>query len=166
MKFMQPEPLNLSAPLALRLAPGMCRGTAGKDDSCAWSHGFWQYLRLLGMAGDPTNHDAFFVDALVRSLHEKKDPHVLVCGSADYAMLAMLLRAFERLRHRGEVTVVDCCETPLWLNRWYADSMSFPIVTERCDILDMGSDRTFDLICTHSFFSYFEPAQRPGLLRQ
>ena len=161
---MLPEPLTESAPIALRLAPDMCLKDPTTGENCAWSHGFWQYLRLLGLAGDPTNHESFFRDALARQDQTGTPLRILICGSADYAMLAMLIRAFGDRAAASTITVIDRCETPLWLNRWYADVMKLTISTARCDILDMPASEPFDLICTHSFFSYFEPKRLPALI--
>ena len=85
------EPLELSAPLAWRLAPTLCRKDPATGEDCAWSHGFWQYLRLLGLAGDPGNHADFFHEAFTEAGRGGAALRILVCGTADYAMLAMLM---------------------------------------------------------------------------
>lgn len=45
------EPLLTSAPLARLAAPALCH--RGADDDCSWYHGYWQYLRLLGIVAAP-----------------------------------------------------------------------------------------------------------------
>ena len=56
--------LALSAPLALERAPGLCRVDPQSGESCAWNHGLWQILRLLGLVLTPAHHAAFFRAAL------------------------------------------------------------------------------------------------------
>ena len=158
------EPLELSAPLAWRLAPTLCHKDPATGEDCAWSHGFWQYLRLLGLAGDPGNHADFFREAFAEAGRGGAALRVLVCGTADYAMLAALMSVYGKRDPAPEITVIDRCETPLWLNRWYAERMQLHIETLCCDVLDYAPERPFDLICTHSFFSYFPPESRPRLL--
>jgi len=151
--------LEASAPLALRLAPGLCRSDEASGESCAWLHGFWQCLRLAGLAATPDRHASFYAEAL-RAV-DATAPGVLVSGAADYCMLACVAHA---VQGRGaHVTVIDSCETPLHLNRWYAERTALEIQTQRCGILDYAPDKAFDMICTHSFFGQFSRAERPQL---
>jgi SAM-dependent methyltransferase len=79
-------------------------------------------------------------------------------------MLALVIGLFRERGIEPEVTVVDVCETPLALNRWFAERESIEIHTHCSDILSYTSDVPFDMISTHGFFCYFSPAQRPALL--
>jgi SAM-dependent methyltransferase len=158
--------LAISAPLAWDMAPRLCCKDPVTGIDCSWSHGFWQYLRLLGLAGDPGNHSDFFRSVLAESGVDGPALRVLVCGSADYAMLALLCAAYGKRNPAPEITVIDRCETPLWLNRWYAERKNVKIETQCCDILEYRTQRPFDLLCTHSFFSYFPSRQRAPLLEK
>jgi SAM-dependent methyltransferase len=151
------EALELSAPLALELAPRLCRAT-GDGDNCAWLHGFWPCLRLAGLAATPDRHVVFYGSAL-GALGDAV-PAVLISGAADQGMLACVLSALPRAR----VTVIDSCDTPLHLNRWYAGRAGAGIETARSSVLDYAPARPFDAVCTHSFFGQFARAERPGLL--
>jgi SAM-dependent methyltransferase len=62
------------------------------------------------------------------------------------------------------VTVVDICETPLALNRWYAERVGISIATVCSDILDFADSAPFDAICTHSFLGQFPPEERERLI--
>ena len=57
------EPLELSAPLARQLASTLCRKNPATGESCEWEHGFWQYLRILGLAPVPKRHVDFYREA-------------------------------------------------------------------------------------------------------
>src|SRR6185369_1501384 len=65
---------------------------------------------------------------------------------------------------RPEITIVDQCETPLMLNRWYAERAALAITTTRSNLLQYATSTPFDLICTHSLLSELPPARRPALL--
>ena len=147
-----------SAPLAWRLAPRLCHKDAA-GESCEWIHGFWQYLRLAGLASTPSLHVSFFSGALLRFVGGKDAPRVLISGAADYSMLALVLGACQARGIRPDVTVLDRCETPLMLNRWFADRIGIVITTRLSDILEYSETRAYDLICTHSFLSEF-PRER------
>jgi SAM-dependent methyltransferase len=148
------EPLERSAPLARAIAAETCRG-------CAWYHGLWQYLRLLGAIEPMARHAAFFEDALARLAGA---PRILVCGAADYWMLARVRAAFRGRTSRPLVTVSDLCETPLELNRWYARHAGVRVRTRRCDVFDFHAPGRFDAICTHALFGRFPPERRPALV--
>jgi len=157
------EPLELSAPLAWRLAPQLCRNDPSTGASCAWSHGIWQYLRLLGLIGSMELRSGFYLRTLAAAGAASAVVRVLVSGAADYAMLALVLAAMRGAGRAPAVTVMDLCDTPLMLNRWYADRAGCAIVTQQCDILDYPPGAPFDVVCTDSFIGRFAPAQRPAL---
>ena len=161
-----PDTLLLdSAPLARQMAPRLCRWDPATGESCAWIHGLWQYLRLLGLASTPDHHAEFFLWALDSITGASRKPKLLVSGAADYAMLALAIKAFGMGNVRPDITVVDQCETPLMLNRWYAERAAHSVTTRCCDILDYPEHHSFDVLCTHSFFSEFPPGQRAAILQ-
>ena len=158
------DPLEESAPIARKLAPELCRSDPKTGNSCAPSHGLWQYLRLLGLALSPEHHGELFRRALDGVAAPTVPVRVLVSGAADYAMLAHVLAAFGRRGVQVAATVLDLCETPLALNRWYAERVAQPVETHRGDILEYSPRQPFDVVCTHAFFAMFAPPQRPALL--
>jgi len=158
------EPLEESAPLAWRLAPELCRKDPATGESCAWFHALWQVLRLLGLNTTPEHHAVFFRGAL-RLLPQRTDrPAVLISGTADYSLLARLLPSLRGSGRDPAVTVLDRCETPLMLNRWYAQRASYGIATRCSDILAYGDGDRFDGVFTHSFIGQFAPDQRQALM--
>ncbi|MCW5606055.1 MAG: class I SAM-dependent methyltransferase [Burkholderiales bacterium] len=160
------EPLYLSAPLAWRIAQESCHTDPATGESCAWSHGMWQILRLIGL-GSTASHRGIFYRGTIRKFSVGMHaPRVLISGTADYAMLAQVIAAFRGSDVRPAITVLDICETPLHLNRWYADRMMQPIDTVRQDILDYAPHNTFDLVCTDSFLGRFPHARWPALAKQ
>ncbi|MGP1678093.1 MAG: class I SAM-dependent methyltransferase [Burkholderiales bacterium] len=161
------EPLELSAPLARRLAPQLCRTDPATGENCAWCHGFWQYLRLLGLASTPGHHADFYRRGFQAVTGESGTaPSVLVSGAADYSMLAHVLAIFRERALEPAVTVVDACDTPLFLNRWYAERESASVACSRCDILEYAGGAPFDAVCTHSFLVQFSPDARIRLLQK
>lgn len=155
---MTDEALFEAARLAREQAPALCRRTAD-GASCDWHHGLWPTLRLLGLVTEPALHADFLHEALAGIAGER--PRVLLSGAADHALLAQVLAAFgARL---PEVTVLDICETPLLLNRWYASRAGTDVATRRADILEFETPQPFDAVCTHAFLGNFDGAQRAAL---
>jgi SAM-dependent methyltransferase len=156
------EPLELSAPLAWRAAPGLC--WQGPDGTrCDWFHGIWQVLRLLGLNTTPEHHAEFFRAALRELAGPAQGLRVLISGSADYSMLAQLLPALREHRTAPDVTVIDRCETALMLNRWYAEREGLALATELSEMPGHAGDAEYDLICTHSFIGQFDAERRAQL---
>ncbi len=75
-------------------------------------------------------------------------------------MLAHVIASFRERGIEPLVTVLDACETPLALSRWYAERVACRIQTQRANVLDFQAGAPFDLICTHSFFGQFPRPER------
>ena len=164
-RTMQPgeEPLLESAPLAWRLAPQFCGKDPESDDNCSWYHRIWQFLRIMGLASSATQRREFYQQAVVEFLAGCDAPRILIAGTADYAMLAQLLAVLRERGPQASITVMDLCETPLHLNRWYAARLGWSIETMRSNLLDYAPPGAFDLVCTDSVLSRFEPSKWPAL---
>ncbi len=152
------EPLAETAPLARALAETLCDGETG----CRAYHGVWQYLRLLGVNTTIRGDRPFFIErfrAAARSGHRR----VLISGSADYGMLAQLLHAFRLENVEPEVVLIDRCATAVAVNLDYAERVGATIGGIRAHALELDL-APVDLICTHSFFAFFAPEDRPTLM--
>jgi SAM-dependent methyltransferase len=158
------EALRLGAPLARRLAPATCYRDPRSGETCAWSHGIWLYLRVLGLNTTPQDQAVHYHRGLGEYASLGRAPRILVSGAADFGMLAEVIAAFRPRGVEPEVLVTDICETPLAVNRWYAERAGLRISTERTDILELRRSDAFDAICTHSFFGRFSPERRPALI--
>jgi len=150
------EPLAESAPLALDWSKSLC-------DGCGSYHGAWQVLRLLGVMNSMRSDDDFLLPQLAGLIGEGARS-ILVSGAADYAFLARILAASGARANSLEITVADRCETPLELNRWYAHRAGLEIATWRGEILQYDNPGAFDLVCTHSFFGFFNARGRKALV--
>ena len=158
------EPLELSAPLARRLAPQLCRKDPATGENCSWYHGFWQYLRLMELAITPADHADFYHRAFQSVTGGSGAPRVLVSGTTDYSMLAHVLAIYRERGLEPVVTVVDRCGTAVFLNRWYAERESAGVECSRADILEYLTDTPFDAVCTDNFLGQFSLDERTRLL--
>jgi SAM-dependent methyltransferase len=161
---MDNEALELSAPIAWQMAPKLCRTEGATGQDCSWLHRFWPCLRLVGLAATPDRHSGFYQEAFDGVVADKRSPRLLVSGAADYAMLELALGAFRNQGVEAQFSVIDVCDTPLHLNRWYADRAMCAVETSRCSLLEYAPDKPFDAICTHSFFGQFAREQRPKMI--
>ena len=160
------EPIASTAALALRLASTLCHKDPATGESCAWYHGPWQLLRLLGLVMTPARHADFYGTALETTVGRRRVPRILISGAADYSLLGHVLAALRARSIEPEITVLDLCETPLALNRWYAERMAYPITIRHRDIFEYEVERPFDIICTHSFLGRFDQKQRGRLVEK
>ena len=129
------EPVHESAPLARWIAERVCRVDPGTGESCAWYHGFRQYLRVLGLAVTPSHHADFLREAMAGAVERGQRVRVLISGAIDYSMFAHVLWACRESGVSPAVTIVDVCDTPLFLNLWYAQRIGLSVRTVRSDIL-------------------------------
>jgi len=136
------------------------------DQTCAWYHGSWQFLRLLDLVSTPAAHASHFDAQLERIANDTAFENILVSGSADSSMVQTI---HEALAHRGskiKITVTDICATPLEVCEQYARNAGIEITTLKQDVLEGLPQNAFDAIFTHSFMGYFNDENRQLLLRQ
>lgn len=157
------EPLPESAPIAHRLAREHCRKDPATGEDCAWYHGFWQYMRALGVAKVSGGHAQFLVEALRSAARSGRFPRVLVSGSADYSMPAHVLWAYRTEGAALELGVVDLCETPIALTHWYAARVGARVAGFVSDIVAFESAQSYDVVMTNSFLGYFDLPARARL---
>lgn len=153
-----------SASLAWRIAPSSCFKDPTTQVSCAYYHRVWQYLLLLGATSSMYTDTNFLINTLRPLLRERRTARVLICGAADYGLLAHVLWSAMLESATPDITVLDRCETSLELNRWYAHKRTATITTINADILTTEIAGTFDVICTHSFLGWFAPTERRKLV--
>jgi len=158
------EPMIRTAPFARMLSEVVCRGSYLAGETCSWYHGVWQYLRILDLVSTPTWHKPFYSDALSR-LKGREGQRVLISGTADYSTLAHVLWYGWDGNSGIDVTVLDLCETPLLLCRWYARQQGLTIGTVAQSILDY-TDNAFDLIVTDAFLTRFDTDERRHVVRK
>ena len=158
------EPLELSAPIARELAGRLCGHDPLSGSTCAWYHGFWQYVRLLGLGASPSVHAARLLPALRSLARTGSHQRLLISGAADYSMLATVVTAYSAENARLRPVVVDMCATPLYMCRWYADRIHCEIATVASDIRSVAVTEPVDVVCTHAFLGYFSPADRGPLI--
>jgi SAM-dependent methyltransferase len=158
------EPLAMSAPLARKMAAELCCRDPATGESCAWMHGFWQYLRLLGMLTTPEDHAGFYAQTLDAFAATPGQSRILVSGAADYGMLACVLRIFRSHGREPDMTMLDLCGTPLALSRWFGEGENLPIKTHVGNILEYRAEEYFDAICTHSLLGQFSATGRAELV--
>lgn len=119
---------------------------------------------MMGLAMSAELHRNFFMRALGAEFSRREgETRVLVSGASDHALPAIVFDAAQAVGRAAGVTVVDRCATPLAVNRWYAQSAQVNLATVQSDILEYEDSEGFDIICTHSFLSFFTAEQRDAL---
>jgi hypothetical protein len=160
------EPLFESAPIAHATARRLCRPDGHPEGGCAWYHGSWQYFRALGIVTAPTVHARALLGALRELAGGGAHPRVLVSGAADYSLLAHAIHAYRAERAQIQAAVVDLCETPCYLSRWYGERVGATVATRCSDILEHRAETPYDVVYTHGFLGNFDAATRPTLLER
>ena len=142
-----------------------CSGDYVSKRSCEWYHGSWQYLRILDMVSSPTWHSNFYTSEINKALKNKAPLNILISGTADYSMLAMLhLSLNENISHCN-ITILDLCKTPLIMCKWYADKSGLTITTIQNDILSLKHCQ-YDLIITDAFLTRFKTTGKKLVLKK
>jgi SAM-dependent methyltransferase len=166
------EPLAESALLAHQLARAHCAPDPATGEPCAWYHGFWLYMRLMGLAKTSGGHADFLAGELRSAARHGDCSRILISGAVDFSMAACVLNAYRQEGAQPDLAMVDRCATPLALTRWYGKRHGVSIATFHSDILAFEGAQRCDVIVTNSFLGYFDPPARlrlfarwAGLLR-
>ncbi|MHB8388899.1 MAG: class I SAM-dependent methyltransferase [Acidobacteriaceae bacterium] len=80
-------------------------------------------------------------------------------------MLAHVLWAFKNSATTPQITVLDLCETPLFLCKWYGKTLGVRIETTASDIFTYES-RPFDIIVTDAFLTRFSSDARREVVQK
>ncbi len=155
-----PDRLADVALLTRHWADTLCADTDDGADSCRPYHRAWTTLRLIGaISGARTDHE-FFHQQFGAVAQVKPRANVMIVGTADHAMLHMVLAAFRAGKADPLVTIVDRCTTTLAANAWYAGQFSAQATMHQADLCDIAvipGER--DVIATHSVFSFIQPKE-------
>lgn len=154
-----------SALLAHGWAPGLCQHDHA-GGSCAWYHGAWQFLRMLGLMSTSGVHAAHYAAELARTRRDPSFRKVLVTGSADYSMLKLIADARDPSDPPLTHVVLDRCATPLRICEWYAQRHGLRVETLHQDVLDPLPEGAFDSVYTHAFMGNFDDSDRRRLVEQ
>ena len=135
---------------------------ATHTSSCNWYHSVWQYLRVLDCVSAPQWHQDFYVKNIRDCIQGKKNISILISGSADYSLLHLILYAISDIDVTAEIDVVDLCNTPLNICKWYTKKIIKPDKPSNIQISEYQSNITmfrvekkYDVICTDAFLTRF-----------
>jgi Methyltransferase domain len=113
---------------------------------CRDLHALWPYIRL-SRSSTGVEDEGSKLERELRKLITGGLRNVLIAGSADTGLLALVARA--AAGQAGNIVVLDICETPLELCRRFARQWAMPIETRRQDLREMDIQQQFDLVLVH-----------------
>ena len=159
------DTLKLSAPILWDQAANSCFKDTAMGYDCSAFHRIWQYRILWGLTNSMRPDSKFFISGLREIAQHGGKNDVLISASADYTMLAHILRAYKEEKSQPSVTILDRCLTPININRWYAEREGITINSIHNDLLDVDTDSRFDAICTHHFLVWFTLEQQYQVIK-
>jgi SAM-dependent methyltransferase len=124
-----------------------------EQHGCAPYHKAWSFLRLFERGGALPKGEDFYREEL-KSVVERGGKRVLLSGSADTGLMALVSKVFKEFDVTPELTLVDRCRTVIEQNKLFADSMNLNVHFFVGDIQDFRAE-PFDVIIAHSFMLFF-----------
>lgn len=156
--------LEESCDLNYNIAKENCKNGIMSDGDCCWYHSVWQYLRLIDKVSSPQWHTDFYRKALGKI--QKEDIKVLISGTADYSLLALIYTFAIENNKNVEIYVLDTCKTPLKICEWFAEKHNFTIKVINSSIMNLEEKQLkFDLICTDAFLTRFKAEDAKKIIR-
>jgi SAM-dependent methyltransferase len=154
-----PEPLSDLAWFAFDAAPQLCHA----DHGCLPYHRLWSLVRLVELGGQLPRGLDFFADGLAPVAAETGTVRVLVAGSADTGVPALVASAAHRAGLRPVLHVADRCGTPLAQIDRFAAQSGLEITTSQGNIADLAGG-AFDAAVTHNVMGFNSPEGRRAFL--
>jgi SAM-dependent methyltransferase len=149
------EDLPHIAAEGFELAKRLCR-------SCGQLHALWPYIRLARATSAGLEDASSLLQSALSRLIAAGRRRVLVAGSADTGLLALVARA--GAGHPLDIVVLDRCETPLELCRRLAQRWSLPIATSHEDLNALDRPATFDVVLVYGTLHFIAPDRRAEVL--
>jgi len=149
------EDLPRIAAEGFQLAGRLCRG-------CGQLHALWPYIRLARATSAGLEDASSQLQSVLTELIAAGRRDVLVAGSADTGLLALVARA--GAGHPLDIVVLDRCKTPLELCRRLAQCWSLPIATLHEDLNDLDRRGQFDILLVHGTLHFLAPDRRAEVL--
>jgi len=146
------EDLRQLAAEASELAVCLC-------GQCQNFHLLWPYLRLAGASGGDVRSP--LVHSMLHHLLSKTSARILIAGSADSGLLAVVARAASS---DAEIVVLDRCETPLEICGRFAARWSLSIETLHLDLMELSLQSGFDVVFAHSLLQFIPADRRVDVL--
>lgn len=146
------------------LAKENCCGSYLDNNSCEWYHSAWQYLRVLDKVSSPTWHFYFYYEEFYRIV--TNGTNILVSGTADYSILALIYFVASKKKVSPEIWVCDICNTPLSICKTFAERNNFSISVLQGDIKTIDITQRFDIITTDAFLTRFPFAEKELIIKK
>ncbi len=130
---------------------------------CLAYHALWPYMRLTSQVGG-VESDAAYLTPLLQGVLGQHPKRVLIAGSADTGVTALIHHAAGASAHLHDITVVDRCDTPLTACRQYGATHGLRITTVQSDLRHLAFHETADVIVGHSILPFLDAAGRHTVL--
>lgn len=103
---------------------------------CGWYHGAWQYLRILNCVSSPQWHENFYKQSFNSVFDKKKNVRILICGTADYSLLYLLVSVLNETDINAKIDILDICVTPLKICEWFAKNCNNRELDSNYQVID------------------------------
>lgn len=148
------EPLSELAVEAFEVAARHC-GT------CRDSHTLWPYIRL-SRASIGAEREGSALEPLLAALLTTDQPTILIAGTQDTGLLALVARAASK--RDANIIVLDRCDTPLEMCRRLSARWGLSISTIHQDLRDLDIRDRFDLVLLHHTLQFVPTEDRSKVL--
>lgn len=156
--------LEESCDLNYEIAKENCKNGIMSNGDCCWYHSVWQYLRLIDKVSSPQWHTDFYRKAFNKI--QKDNIKVLISGTADYSLLALIYSFATENNKKVDIYVLDTCKTPLSICEWFAEKHNFTIKVINSSIMNLEEKQLkFDLICTDAFLTRFKAEDAKRIIK-
>ncbi len=128
---------------------------------CKTYHFVRPILRIINAVSSPYSHFDFYEKMIAQTLFSKKNPNILISGTADYSWIiknSPLLKAINKFNIKNtKIKIIDACMTPLIFSLKASEYLNNIAVSfEALDIPHQTlNNQKYDMIITDAFLTQF-----------
>lgn len=151
---------------AVALANACCREPLpDRRGSCRGYHAVRPFLHVSGLKTAADVYEAMFRAVVQQSTGTKPEPRVLIAGTGDFQVPAIVTQTLQDIGKDPLVTIVDRCRTPLAMCKDAGRRLGMRWETARGDIAAHAPPAAYDLIVSDRLMGFVPPPRRLNLVR-
>jgi len=144
------------------VATERCEGSFSGTESCYWYHTAWPILRCLDLVSTPFWHRDFY-EVCLRVAHSQIEINKIgILGTADFSMVDILTDSAARsLENEYSISVLDRCDTALWLNKKWSEYRNTQCSLKTRDLLtDCEANNRYQFAASDALLTRFDDENR------
>lgn len=139
--------------------------SSDQHSGCRDYHAVRPFLHASGLNTSSDVYEEMFQDIVQQWGGTEPAPRVLISGSADFQVPAIVTQSLRDIGKDPVIRIVDRCRTPLEMCEDAGGRLGMRWQTSRGDVAAHRAQAAYDLIVSDRLMGFVPPSRRPGVVR-